>query len=248
MRLILTIGILLLTLSCAIDETDHTPRLALYVGRGKSSAARVETESGRTRAETLSPLLPTTSVPAGAAASPHQPQLAYNGPETLYGPEAWNVAGSDSHAAIYDIAAHTVYLPDGDQLEAHSGLGQMLDDPRYVDVKGRGPAPPNVYDLTLRSGLFHGLRAIRLNPVPGSTMFGRDNILAHTYMLGPNGQSFGCVSFKDYPKFLDAFLRGEVDRMVVVPHLESEPPVASVPQRIAANIVKLAELIKSNRF
>jgi hypothetical protein len=38
-------------------------------------------------------------------------------------------------------------------------------------------------------------------------------------MLGPNGQSNGCVSFKDYPKFLRAFLNGEVDRLVVVAHL-----------------------------
>jgi hypothetical protein len=35
-------------------------------------------------------------------------------------------------------------------------------------------------------------------------MFGRDGLLAHPYMLGPNGQSNGCVSFSDYPAFLDA--------------------------------------------
>jgi hypothetical protein len=38
-------------------------------------------------------------------------------------------------------------------------------------------------------------------------------------MLGPSGQSFGCVSFKDYDAFLHAFLKGEVARIVVVPHL-----------------------------
>jgi hypothetical protein len=32
----------------------------------------------------------------------------------------------DSHTAIYDIAAHTVYLPDGHRLEAHSGLGSYI--------------------------------------------------------------------------------------------------------------------------
>jgi hypothetical protein len=45
-------------------------------------------------------------------------------------------------------------------------------------------------------------------------------------MLGPTGQSFGCVSFRNYPEFLNAFLRGEVDRLVVVPHLESPPSYA----------------------
>jgi hypothetical protein len=127
----------------------------------------------------------------------------------------------DSHTAIYDIAAHMVYLPNGEKLEAHSGLGGRLDDPRYVAEKARGPTPPNVYALTLREELFHGVRAIRLNPVNDSKMYGRDGILAHTYMLGPSGQSFGCVSFKDYPQFLKAFLRGEIDRLVVVPHLET---------------------------
>jgi hypothetical protein len=125
----------------------------------------------------------------------------------------------DSRTAVYDIAAHTVYLPNGARLEAHSGLGDKLDDPRYVNLKDRGPTPPNVYELTLRGDLFHGVRAIRLNPVDDSKTFGRDGILAHTYMLGPSGQSFGCVSFKDYDAFLHAFLKGEVARIVVVPHL-----------------------------
>jgi hypothetical protein len=126
---------------------------------------------------------------------------------------------SESHTAIYDIAARTVYLPDGHRLEAHSGLGSHLDDPRYVNTKGRGPTPPNIYNLTLRERLFHGVRAIRLVPVDNGKMFGRDGILAHTYMLGPSGQSNGCVSFRNYSAFLNAFLKGEVDRLVVVEHL-----------------------------
>ena len=50
-------------------------------------------------------------------------------------------------------------------------------------------------------------------------MHGRSGILAHSYLLGPSGQSNGCVSFSDYPAFLDAFLRGEVKRLVVVERL-----------------------------
>jgi hypothetical protein len=65
--------------------------------------------------------------------------------------------------------------------------------------------------------------AIRLTPVGDGNMFGRAGILAHPYMLGPNGQSNGCVSFSDYPSFLDAFLNGEIDRLVVVEHLDSPP-------------------------
>ena len=129
----------------------------------------------------------------------------------------------DGRTAIYDITARTVYLPGGRRLEAHSGLGTFMDSPRHVHLRMRGATPPNVYNLALREQLFHGVRAIRLNPVDGSRMHGRDGILAHTYMLGPNGQSNGCVSFSNYPEFLNAFLRGEVTRLAVVERLESPP-------------------------
>jgi hypothetical protein len=126
--------------------------------------------------------------------------------------------------AVYVISEHTVYLPNGERLEAHSGLGHRTDDPQYVSVKNRGPTPPNVYDLTLRKSLFHGVRAIRLNPVDENRMHGRDGMLAHSYMLrGARGQSNGCVVFRDYPAFLQAFLSGEVDRLVVVERLEDAP-------------------------
>jgi hypothetical protein len=132
---------------------------------------------------------------------------------------------SQSHAAIYDIAAHVVYLPNGDRLEAHSGLGSNLDNPHSVGVRGRGPTPPNVYDLVLRKQPFHGVQAIRLIPAGDGKMFGRDGMLAHSYMLGPNGQSNGCVSFSNYQAFLNAYLKGEIDRLVVVEHLAAAPPV-----------------------
>jgi hypothetical protein len=138
-------------------------------------------------------------------------------------------ADADSHTAIYDIVAHVVYLPNGRRLEAHSGLGGYMDDPRYINAKGRGPTPPNVYDLTLREELFHGVRAIRLTPVDDGKMFGRDGILAHTYMLGSNGQSNGCVSFSDYQAFLNAYLSGEVNRIVVVEHLANGPGLDTGP-------------------
>ena len=129
----------------------------------------------------------------------------------------------DGRTAIYDISARTVYLPDGRRLEAHSGLGAYMDNPRHVKVRMRGATPPNVYKLSLRERLFHGVRAIRLNPIDQGKMHGRAGMLAHTYMLGPNGQSNGCVSFKNYPEFLNAYLKGEVTRLVVVEHLENPP-------------------------
>jgi hypothetical protein len=145
---------------------------------------------------------------------------------------------TDGHTAIYDIVAQRVYLPNGQKLEAHSGFGNYLDDPRYVSEKDLGPTPPNVYDLSLREEPFHGVRAIRLNPVGGGNMYGRDGMLAHSYMLGPNGQSNGCVSFNDYPAFLNAVLSGEVNRLVVVEHLGTTPsPITAwgwIPEKIKA--------------
>ena len=125
----------------------------------------------------------------------------------------------DRRAAVYDVAAHTVYLPDGTRLEAHSGLGDRLDDPRHVNERTRGATPPNVYELEPREQLFHGVQALRLKPVGGGDIYGRTGLLAHTYMLGPNGNSYGCVSFKNYNAFLQAFQNGEVKRLVVVARL-----------------------------
>jgi hypothetical protein len=94
-----------------------------------------------------------------------------------------------------------------------------MDDARFVNLKRLGPTPPNTYKLVMREEPFHGVRAIRLVPVGDGRMLGRDGLLAHPYMLGPDGQSNGCVSFSDYPTFLEAYLKGEVDRLVVVEHL-----------------------------
>jgi hypothetical protein len=52
-------------------------------------------------------------------------------------------------------------------------------------------------------------------PVEGNTL-GRSGILANGYMLGPAGDSNGCVSIKDYDKFLAAFRRGDVTHLVVI--------------------------------
>ena len=151
-----------------------------------------------------------------------RPRLAALGPVQDLGIKVEEDARS-ARTAIYDITAQVVYLPSGERLEAHSGLGDFMDDPRYVHKKNRGATPPNTYALTLRESLFHGVQAIRLTPVSEANMFDRDGILAHSYMLGPSGQSNGCVSFRDYPKFLRAYQRGEIDRIVVVPRLATPP-------------------------
>ena len=155
---------------------------------------------------------------------PKGPVLAYANPEdgaVKVSPGAVSNAVApayDKFTAIYDISARAVYLPNGTKLEAHSGLREYLDDPRYVSVRMRGATPPATYDLKLRESLFHGVEALRLTPID-SSVFGRAGLLAHTYMLGPNGDSNGCVSFRNYEAFLQAFKRGEVKRLAVVARL-----------------------------
>ena len=143
--------------------------------------------------------------------------------------------------ALYDIEAHTVTLPNGVKLEAHSGQsGQfgsqyvnMMDDSRYAPVRMHGPTPSSpqgvTYKLTLREALFHNVQALRLTPVSGPS-YGRTGLLAHTYMLGPDGNSNGCVSFRDYKAFLTAFQRGEIDRIVVVGKYAPAAPDTPTPR------------------
>lgn len=153
---------------------------------------------------------------------PYGPSLAYAAPDGgIFGDGQSLTPGRyDRSTAVYDISAHTVYMPDGTKLEAHSGLGPMLDDPRHADQRMRGVTPPHTYDLTLRESLFHGVRALRLTPVGGEgSIYGRSGLLAHTYMLGPNGDSNGCVSFRNYEAFLRAYMNQEVKRLVVVARL-----------------------------
>nr|WP_244432013.1 DUF2778 domain-containing protein [Rhodopseudomonas sp. B29] len=130
---------------------------------------------------------------------------------------AFAPSDEDRYTAVYDISAKTVYMPDGTKLEAHSGLGSRLDDPRSANIRMQGVTPPHIYDLKLREALFHGVAAIRLTPVGGEeAIHGRNGLLAHTFMLGPRGDSNGCVSFRDYNAFLQAYKRGEVKKLVVV--------------------------------
>lgn len=174
----------------------------------------------------------TKRAPANDRASrPAEPVLAYARPdigddegEIPVVPKRQASPVARAGVAVYDISASMVYLPNGERLEAHSGLGKMRDNPKYVREKMRGPTPPHTYQLTMRESLFHGVEAIRLNPVGGAgNIFNRVGLLAHTYMLGARGDSNGCVSFKDYKRFLAAFKRGDIRQLVVVESMPDKP-------------------------
>jgi hypothetical protein len=228
------LGALALVVPDSIDMAEEIfaePVITGSIGTTSFKLAALDVGSGGGRPEKLP-----QSDDAQAFPLPRpRPRLAALGPVQDLGIKMEQDARS-SRTAIYDITAQTVYLPNGERLEAHSGLGAFMDDPSYVHKKNRGATPPNTYELTLRESLFHGVQAIRLTPVDEGKMFDRDGILAHSYMLGPSGQSNGCVSFRDYPKFLRAYQRGEIDRIVVVPRLARPPEFfARANARGAAN-------------
>ena len=132
-------------------------------------------------------------------------------------PGAIGIPGTvDRYTAVYDITAHTVTLPNGTRLEAHSGLGEYVDNPAGVALRMRGATPPNLYELTPREAIFHGVRALRMTPTGGTT-YGRAGLLTHSYMLrGRSGESNGCVVFRNYEAFIAAYDAGQVRRLLVV--------------------------------
>jgi len=164
---------------------------------------------------------PDTRKPAAAPA--RQEALAYarpDKPNNAFGKLFNDTPKAGNKVAIYDISAAVVHMPDGSKLEAHSGIGKMADNPRYVNVKMNGPTPPNTYRLSMREKRFHGVEAVRMTPIGDQTMHGRDGILAHSYLLrGGREESHGCVAFANYPRFLQAFKQGKVTHIIVVPSM-----------------------------
>jgi Protein of unknown function (DUF2778) len=195
-----------------IDEPAPSTVTAVPLPRHRPVEATLESHDGsptvspddRTLLQKFSDLFP------GALAS-----LAPDGGLRSDGPDL-AALGYDNVTAVYDISARVVYMPNGAKLEAHSGFGNLMDDPGHVSERNVGATPPNVYDLKPRERLFHGVPALRMIPADNKGLFGRSGLLAHSYMMGPNGDSNGCVSFKNYEKFLKAFQNGEIKRLAVV--------------------------------
>jgi hypothetical protein len=208
-----------------IDESAPSTVTTVPLPRSRPVEATLESRDSsppappndRTLLQRFSDLLP------GALAS-----LAPNGGGLLNDGPDLAALGYDNLTAVYDISARIVYMPNGTKLEAHSGFGNLMDDPGHVNERNVGATPPNVYDLKPRERLFHGVPALRMIPVDVKGLFGRSGLLAHSYMMGPNGDSNGCVSFKNYEKFLKAFQNGEIKRLVVVASLSD---VASASRR-----------------
>ena len=206
-----------------VDETRPSAVAGIPLPRSRPVEANLDSRAGpalaladnavqpdrRTLLQKLSDLIPGRVTLAS---------LAPDGGLFRDGPDL-GALGYDGQTAVYDISAHAVYLPNGSKLEAHSGMGSLMDDPEHVHEPNIGATPPAVYDLRPRERLFHGVRALRMIPVDNNATLGRSGLLAHSYMLGPNGDSNGCVSFKNYDRFLQAFNNGEISRLVVVPSL-----------------------------
>jgi hypothetical protein len=139
------------------------------------------------------------------------------------------VIAANPKTVLYDITKRAVYMPDGERLEAHSGFGKFMDDPDSMHRKDVGVTPPNIYTVSFREKPFHGVRALRMKPVGGGDMYGRDGFLTHSFLLGTNGESNGCISLRDYDKFLQAYEDGKFDKIIVLRSAD-EP----VPSQVAS--------------
>jgi hypothetical protein len=198
--------------STVIPLPRSRPAAVVLEARPGSTLAQADSKArpdDRTLLQKLSDLLPGRITLAS---------LAPDGGLFRRGPDLASL-GYDGLTAVYDIAAHAVYLPNGMSLEAHSGMGSLRDDPEHVSVPNAGATPPAVYELKPRGKQFHGVQALRMIPAEGSDTSGRSGLLAHSFMLGPSGDSNGCVSIRNYDRFLKAFNDGEINRLVVVPNL-----------------------------
>jgi hypothetical protein len=153
--------------------------------------------------------------------TPNRMAMISTGPNLFgKGPDL-SVFGYDGATAVYDLKARAVYLPNGTVFEAHSGMGVLRDDPDHVDVRMQGATPPAVYSLKPRERDFHGVAALRMTVADGTDINGRSGLLVHSFMLGPNGDSNGCISVKDYDRFLKAYNDGQFSHIAVVPSLKS---------------------------
>ena len=198
----------------AVAEKPTGLLAGLLSAKPEKPAAPEKPEKPAKTLKPAKPGKPEVAMAAMAFARPDSPDRgmtnAFNG--------LFNKPKAGNGVAIYDISAGVVIMPNGERLEAHSGIGKMADNPRFVHVKMNGPTPPNTYKLSMREKRFHGVEAIRMTPIGDDPMHGRTGILAHSYLLrGRAGQSHGCVAFKDYQRFLKAFKAGHVTHMVVVP-------------------------------
>jgi Protein of unknown function (DUF2778) len=129
--------------------------------------------------------------------------------------------GYDNETAVYDITAHAVYLPNGSVYEAHSGMGSLRDDPDHANMRMVGATPPAMYSLKPREASFHGVAALRMTPAEGSDIAGRSGLLVHSFMLGPNGDSNGCISIRDFDRFRKAYDDGQFTHIAVVPSVKA---------------------------
>ena len=192
----------------AVADTQAAP---VQVASADAAAVPAPRADDRSMLQKLSDLLPSPPKLTLASLTPNS-GLFQRGPDLA-------ALGYDNQTAVYDISAHAVYLPNRMRLEAHSGLGGLRDDPEHVDKRMAGATPPATYELKPREQLFHGVRALRMVPVDGSSTLGRAGLLVHSFMLGPEGDSNGCVSVRDYERFRKAYDDGEITRLVVVPNL-----------------------------
>ncbi len=106
----------------------------------------------------------------------------------------------------FEIVTGRILAPDGTlHGEAYAGgnLGtvpEAVNNPDYVEVHNTGPLPPGDYDMVGLVPQSHlGPNAIRLEPHPENTMYGRGGFYVHADLWNaaqnPRSASEGCIVY-----------------------------------------------------
>ena len=153
-----------------VDNRNFFEKL-FNMGQPQTPLATVASAPARSVA--AQPTAPVIAPPAAALKTAVQSPAAPLTPSTSVA----TTGGADAFTAVYNISSRTVRMPDGTVFEAHSGLGDYIDDPRHVNERMRGATPPDTYEITPREGSFHGVDALRLTPIGDGNVFGRAGLL-----------------------------------------------------------------------
>ena len=154
------------------------------------------------------------------------PALAYAVPEGGVTGIARSVisggqSGYNRRTAIYDISAHTVYLPNGATAGGAFGSRRRDRTIRASCMKECAGRRHQMFTSLLRANsFFMGFKRCVSNPSARAIFSDAPDFWRILICSCANGASNGCVSFKNYDAFLQAYQNGEIKHLAVVAHLD----------------------------
>lgn len=96
-------------------------------------------------------------------------------------------------AAFYEQASGLLHLPDGQSFQCYAGRADGRNNPDAQARRGVGPLPRGAYAISMPyRDPVRGPYVFRLQPQPGTEMFGRAGMLIHGDSIDHDA-SQGCI-------------------------------------------------------